>query len=299
MRLVRFDAGDSEPHIGYLSNRNTGSDFDVIDLTAQWPDRWQDIPSAFAQAKGNRQMFSQWIATAVIGQPVLAPLSALRVYAPVAAPEVWAAGVTYERSREARNSETRMAESVYDRVYSAARPELFFKATTARITHPGESLRLRSDSKWMVPEPELALVLHDDGEIIGYTVGNDMSSRDIEGENPLYLPQAKMFRNSCSFGPAMLVADPSIDPYNLTIRMRILRNDEIAFVAETSTKQLKRRFAELIDYLLRDNEIGSGTVLFTGTGIVPPDEFTLAADDRVEIEIPEIGVLSNPILSAL
>jgi len=219
----------------------------------------------------------------------------LHLLPPVQAPEVWAAGVTYERSKEARNSETRLAESVYDRVYDAARPELFFKATARRVTAPGAPLRLRSDSVWMVPEPELALVLAADGAIIGYTIGNDMSSRDIEGENPLYLPQAKIFNGACSFGPTLLLADETIDPYDMEIHLRIVRAGETVFADTTSTTKLRRKFDELVAYLLRDNEIESGTVLFTGTGIVPPDEFTLQAGDRVDVEIGSIGVLSNPI----
>lgn len=212
--------------------------------------------------------------------------------APVTPREVWAAGVTYERSRDARMHES-TEQDVYARVYEAARPELFFKATGPRVVGPGAPVGLRGDSAWQVPEPEIALVLRSDGEVAGYTLGNDMSSRDIEGENPLYLPQAKIFAGSCSLGPAVVPASEIADPYSLDIEMRIARSDDIVFAGTASTTRLRKRFDELIAYLTRDNWIAPGTVLLTGTGLVPPDDFTLRPDDVVEIACREIGVLRN------
>jgi 2-dehydro-3-deoxy-D-arabinonate dehydratase len=217
---------------------------------------------------------------------------------PVAAPEVWASGVTYERSRDARNAETRIKDSVYDRVYTAERPELFFKSTYQRLVAPGQPLALRSDSRWMVPEPELSVVITANGELIGWTVGNDLSSRDIEGENPLYLPQAKVFARSCSIGPVLLWNTGDQRPSEWRIDMTIHRNGIPAFHGCVTFAQFRRSVDELVRYLLRDNLISDGTVLMTGTGIVPPDEFTLQAGDTVEISIDNIGILRNPIVQS-
>jgi 2-dehydro-3-deoxy-D-arabinonate dehydratase len=214
---------------------------------------------------------------------------------PVAAPEVWAAGVTYERSREARNAETQIKDSVYDRVYEAERPELFFKSTYARLVPPEHELSLRSDSSWMVPEPELSVALSAEGDIIGYTAGNDLSSRDIEGANPLYLPQAKVFARSCSLGPVLLWDTPGVQPDGWTIELHITRDGTTAFLGSVPFSQFRRRLSDLVSYLRRDNPLLDGTVLMTGTGIVPPDTFTLRPGDIVDIAIEPIGVLSNPI----
>ena len=223
----------------------------------------------------------------------------LELLVPVEAPEVWAAGVTYQRSREARNYEATDgkldASTFYDKVYIAERPEIFFKSTAARTVGPGGDLYLRTDSRWQVPEPELGLVLNSRGEILGYTIGNDMSCRDIEGENPLYLPQAKIWRNSCSIGPAILLAEAVDDPYRFQIVCRIFRAGEKVFEDTASTGQLKRKLDELVSYLLRDNAIFDGTVLLTGTCIVPPNEFSLALEDVIEVEISGIGVLRNAV----
>lgn len=221
--------------------------------------------------------------------------AARRLLPPVAAPEVWAAGVTYERSREARNAETQIKYSVYDRVYEAERPELFFKSTYARLVPPEHEMSLRADSNWMVPEPELSLALSADGEIIGYTAGNDLSSRDIEGANPLYLPQAKVFARSCSLGPVLLWNTPGVEPDGWNIELHIARDGATVFLGSVPFSQFRRRLSDLIAYLRRDNPIPDGTVLMTGTGIVPPDTFTLRPGDIVDIAIEPIGVLSNPI----
>lgn len=207
-------------------------------------------------------------------------------------PEVWGAGVTYKKSCEARERETH-SKSIYDKVYTATRPEIFFKASSKRVVGPNDWVGLRNDSNWMVPEPELGIVLNESGKIIGYIIGNDMSSRDIEGENPLYLPQAKIFKHSCSLGPMLVLQEEIPDVQNLQIICRIVRFKEVVFQQSTNTCQLKRSLAELIDYLKRDNCIFPGTVLLTGTSIVPPDDFTLLDGDIIEIEIEKLGVLRN------
>ncbi|MDG6917170.1 MAG: fumarylacetoacetate hydrolase family protein [Nitrososphaerota archaeon] len=217
-----------------------------------------------------------------------------RLRAPITPKEIWAAGVTYMRSREARESETKM-KGLYDYVYTAERPELFLKDSGLRCVGPGEPVSIRSDSKWTVPEPELCVVLDDRFRTVGYTVGNDVSSRDIEGENPLYLPQAKVYRGSAAIGPVITTADEIPDPHELRIGMRIERNGKVAFQGEVNTSQMKRKVAELLGYLRRDNLVGTFTVLMTGTSIVPPDSFTLHGGDVVEIEIDKIGVLRNPV----
>ena len=215
---------------------------------------------------------------------------------PIENQEVWAAGVTYYRSRSARMEESKDAGGgdFYDRVYSAERPELFFKATGRRVVGPGGKVRIRSDAKWSVPEPELTLVLSSSGRIVGYTIGNDMSSRDIEGENPLYLPQAKVYEGSCALGPCILLR-PDPLPKETQISLRIVRGGEAAFSGKTALTELKRDPQLLADYLYRDNSFPSGSLLMTGTGIVPPDSFTLESGDQIEISIEHIGTLSNTV----
>ncbi|QTH40699.1 fumarylacetoacetate hydrolase family protein [Cohnella sp. LGH] len=224
-------------------------------------------------------------------------LDSLELLTPVDAPEVWAAGVTYERSKEARNYEAtdgRMdATTFYDKVYDAERPELFLKSTAARTVGPLDPVCLRSDSNWQVPEPELGLVLNKRGDIVGYIIGNDMSCRDIEGENPLYLPQAKVWKQSCSIGPTIRLAETVQDPYRLQITLRIYRDGKKVVDESASTGQLKRKLEELVSFLRRDNVVFDGTVLLTGTCIVPPNQFTLAPGDRIEIEITSLGTLVN------
>jgi len=217
------------------------------------------------------------------------------ILAPVGSQEVWAAGVTYFRSRTARMEESRDAGggSFYDRVYEAERPEIFFKATPQRVARPGQPMHLRSDSKWMVPEPELTLAINADGQIIGFTAGNDLSCRDIEGENPLYLPQAKCFKLCAALGPCLRVA-PEPPPPETAIRLQILRAGAPAFEGETTLAQLKRTPRELAGFLYRDNTFPAGAYLMTGTGIVPGDDFTLQSGDEMRISIDGIGTLVNP-----
>lgn len=215
---------------------------------------------------------------------------------PIENQEVWASGVTYYRSRAARIEESKDAGGgdFYDRVYSAERPELFFKATGRRVVGHGGKVRIRSDAKWSVPEPELTLVASRSGRIIGYTIGNDMSSRDIEGENPLYLPQAKVYDGSCAIGPCILLRSDPL-PEDVQIELRILRGGEGAFTGKTTLAELKREPQHLLEYLYRDNSFPYGSFLMTGTGIVPPDAFTLHSGDQIHISIDHIGTLSNSV----
>jgi 2-dehydro-3-deoxy-D-arabinonate dehydratase len=219
--------------------------------------------------------------------------------APIGRAEVWAAGVTYYRSRDARMEESKNAGGgdFYARVYDAPRPELFFKATPSRVAGPGQPVRIRKDSRWNVPEPELALWVSSAGTIEGYTVGNDMSSRDIEGENPLYLPQAKVYDGCCGLGPGILVTDGPL-PAATAIRLEIVRGSSVAFRGETSLERLKRRPEELVEWLFRDHSFPDGCFLLTGTGIVPEGDFTLEPGDQVRIEIDGIGRLTNPVTRA-
>ena len=214
--------------------------------------------------------------------------------APIGSQEVWAAGVTYYRSRNARMEESKSAGGgdFYDRVYHAERPELFFKATPHRVVGSGDKVAIREDARWSVPEPELALFISPGGKIVGYTVGNDMSSRDIEGENPLYLPQAKVYDRSCALGPCLLVAE---EPLAATteIKIEIQREGAVAFSGGTTLKEMKRTPEELAKYLYRSSSFPKGCFLLTGTGIVPPDSFTLARGDEIRITIPPIGTLTN------
>jgi 2-dehydro-3-deoxy-D-arabinonate dehydratase len=216
------------------------------------------------------------------------------VRAPIGSQEVWAAGVTYHRSRTARIEESKPSGggSFYDAVYQGDRPELFFKSAAWRVRGPGETVRIRRDARWSVPEPELALVINRGGTIVGYTIGNDMSSRDIEGENPLYLPQAKIYDGSCALGPAVLIREDPLPP-DTTIALRILRGGTAAFEGSTTLAQMRRTPEELVRFLYRETSFPQGCVLLTGTGVVPPDEFTLRQGDAIAITIDPIGTLEN------
>ena len=220
--------------------------------------------------------------------------SAQDALAPIGSQEVWAAGVTYFRSRDARMEESKSAGGgdFYDRVYSAERPELFFKATPHRVVGPRQKVAIRADASWSVPEPELVLFITPGGKIAGYTIGNDMSSRDIEGENPLYLPQAKVYDRSCALGPCLFIADGPL-PASTEISLQIQRNGRTAFSGKTTLKEMKRQPDELVRYLYHSSSFPSGCFLFTGTGIVPPDSFTLHSGDEITITIPPIGSLVN------
>lgn len=226
------------------------------------------------------------------------PVAAERVryLAPVDRQEVWAAGVTYKRSQVARMEESKDGANHYDKVYTADRPELFLKSLPDRVVHPGQPVRVRNDSDWSVPEPELALMISSDLELVGFTIGNDMSARDIEGENPLYLPQAKVYNQSCTLGPAVLVPEQPLNREATLIKLTIRRGGKEVFKGETNAGQIARSFEDLISWLGKQYDFPNGAILLTGTGVVPPDDFTLRNGDEVSIEITGIGVLTNPVV---
>lgn len=287
MRIIRYINEQNQKQLAAVTNRD-----EVYDLP------FQDFLSFIHGVNEKNQSPLDYISE-LTNTSEAKKLDTIKLTTPIDAPEVWASGVTYEKSKEARNYEATQgkldSQTFYDKVYDAVRPEIFFKSTAARTVGPNDPVYLRSDSSWQIPEPELGLVIDKEGNVLGYTIGNDMSCRDIEGENPLYLPQAKVWKNSCSIGPAILLKDAVADPYQLKIICRIYRNEEKVFDGEASVSQLKRTLDELVDYLVLDNEIFDGTVLLTGTCVVPPNEFTLQDNDRIEIEIPAIGVLNNPV----
>ena len=224
------------------------------------------------------------------------PLANAKLRAPIDQQEVWAAGVTYQRSQSARMEESEHAADVYDRVYASPRPELFFKATPHRVVSPLSPIRIRVDSQWNVPEPELALVLNSRLDLVGYTIGNDVSSRDIEGENPLYLPQAKVYNGCCALGPWITLPLEMPPAEQIGISMAVYRGEAAVFQGETSIAEMARTFDELIGWLARDNAFPQGAFLLTGTGIVPESDFTLRPEDVVDISIDGIGILRNPVV---
>jgi 2-dehydro-3-deoxy-D-arabinonate dehydratase len=221
------------------------------------------------------------------------PVNPRTLLAPIDRQEVWAAGVTYRRSKEARETESKGASSFYDRVYSAERPELFFKANPERVVGPGGVVRVRRDSKWSVPEPELAVYVSPDMRIVGYGIGNDVSARDIEGDNPLYLPQAKVYDQSCALGPVVTLPSRFPPRDQVVIELVIERSSSVVFRGSTRLSEMVRTLESLVDWLGRENSFPNGAVLLTGTGVVPPDDFTLKNGDRVSIEITGIGKLIN------
>jgi 2-dehydro-3-deoxy-D-arabinonate dehydratase len=216
--------------------------------------------------------------------------------APLQSQEIWAAGVTYLRSKAARMAESKDAGggTFYDKVYEAERPEIFFKATPHRVVGPGGAVRIRADSKWNVPEPELTLAINSAGKIFGFTIGNDMSSRDIEGENPLYLPQAKSYHRAAAIGPCVVVTDTLPAPETV-IAIEIRRGGAAAFTGQTTVGQIKRPLPSLADWLFRENSFPHGCYLMTGVGVVPPDTFTLRHGDEIRITIEAVGTLVNTV----
>lgn len=247
----------------------------------------------------NQEDLYAYLLSHIKGLPIVADeqwLNAQQIQAPVISQEIWAAGVTYLRSKEARMEESKVSGGAdfYAKVYDAERPELFFKSTASRCSGTGEPVYIRSDSHWNVPEPELTLFANRYGKIVGYTIGNDMSSRDIEGENPLYLPQAKCYERSAAIGPCLWVPEHPIDP-DTKISMEISRNATTVFSGQISINQMKRKHDELIGYLFRAMRFPNGVYLMTGTCLVPPNEFTLQEGDIVRIEIDGIGRLENTV----
>lgn len=232
--------------------------------------------------------------SAVLAAAAGAPVAAVQRRAPIGRQEVWAAGVTYKRSEEAREIESNNS-TIYTRVYAAQRPELFFKANGYDVVGVGESVGIRRDARWSVPEPELVVVLNAHLEVVGFTIGNDMSSRDIEGENPLYLPQAKVYEGACALGPRLWLQPGATQWPDVDIELTIERGGALVFSGQTSTAALHRSLSELVEYLGRAKRFPYGAFLFTGTGIVPPDTFTLAEGDVVRVRIEPIGELVNPV----
>jgi 2-dehydro-3-deoxy-D-arabinonate dehydratase len=278
-RFIRFAAADGRPRVGVVDGRSVlelpGDD--VVALLDAG-----ELPEPVAEHE-------------LVDAETLAPL---HVLLPVEPPEVWCAGVTYERSREARMEES-TTRDVYALVYEAERPELFLKdAGCRRTVGPGEAIGVRSDASWSVPEPELGVVLGAGGRLLGATIGNDVSSRDIEGANPLYLPQAKVYARACALGPAVVVPDDWHEPFEIALRVLGVRGETV-FADSTSTARMRRSFAELAAFCVRDNPVPPGSVLLTGTGIVPPDDFTLEPGQTVEIRIAGIGTLRNPVARAV
>ncbi|MGV3721845.1 MAG: fumarylacetoacetate hydrolase family protein, partial [Actinomycetota bacterium] len=234
----------------------------------QWPHPVEALAAIYGHVQQNPGVLFEELLAAPVDPSVP------HLLAPLDLQEVWAAGVTYQRSKVARMEESVGGGSFYDRVYDAARPELFMKATASRVSGPNAPVRIRTDALWNVPEPELVLLISSTGKLVGYTIGNDVSSRDIEGENPLYLPQAKVYRQSCGLGPVIwLESSEEQRPFEITLTIE--RGGAVAFTGATNTNQMKRSFTELIDWLMRENPLPHGVFLMTGTGVVPPDEFTL------------------------
>ena len=283
MKLCRFTAASSpDVRVGLIANGQT-----VLDLKAAGVHRMKDLVER-ADLVDELERLSR------VGLPDRA-LDSVQLLTPVESQEVWAAGVTYLRSKEARMVESEFSASAYDLVYDAARPEIFFKSLPEKVVSPGEAVGIREDARWNVPEPELALVINSAGTIVGFTIGNDMSSRDIEGENLLYLPQAKIYTASCAVGPWIVVGPTEDDVRQWSIQLEIRRGGEKVFAGETQAGQIKRPFDELVDFLFRSQKFPNGAVLLTGAGVVPPDAFTLDADDLVRITISGVGTLENPV----
>ena len=284
MKLCRFKSKQDEIHVGIVAEDNSA----VLDLTPAGIAQLQPLLEDNDPLARLNQLTGQNL-------PRVA-LSEVRLCAPVERQEVWAAGVTYLRSKTARMEESDFSATAYDKVYAADRPELFFKSLAEKVVAPGEPVGIRRDAKWNVPEPELALVLNSRGKVVGYTIGNDMSSRDIEGENLLYLPQAKIYTGSCALGPWIQVGATEAAAREWKIRLNIQRAGKSVFTGETSVGQIKRRFEELAGYLFRSQSLPHGAVLLTGTGIVPPETFTLQERDEIGIEITGIGWLRNTVM---
>jgi 2-dehydro-3-deoxy-D-arabinonate dehydratase len=281
MKLCRFRQGNGEPRVGLLRG-----DDEIIHLSG--------VPSLAAlMEEGDVLQKAQHLGSK---SSASFALSQVQLLPPVDRQEVWAVGVTYLRSKKARMEESDFSATAYDRVYEAPRPELFFKAMPDKVVGAAESVGIRKDAKWNVPEPELAFVINSRGKIVGFTIGNDMSSRDIEGENLLYLPQAKIYDRSCALGPFVRIAADEAEARTWSIHLRIDRGGKPAFQGETSVANIKRSFEELVDYLFRSQTFSNGAILLTGTGIVPGDDFTLAVGDSIRIEISGIGVLENSVV---
>jgi 2-dehydro-3-deoxy-D-arabinonate dehydratase len=280
MRIVRFRERGGDARLGLVApdTPTTVAELENADI--------------LAALRGERRLTGRTVEALDLETLELPP--PFELLAPLMPPETWAAGVTYERSRDARVDESQVeARDVYSLVYDAERPELFLKDAVGRRTvGPGATVGVRSDASWTVPEPELALVLDAGGELLGATIGNDVTARDVEGANPLYLPQAKLFAAACAIGPAVLIPEDWSQPFEIELRL-LGADGAVVYEAKTSTARMRRSFEELAGWVVRDNPVPAGSVLLTGTGLVPPDEVTLVPGQQIEIRIPGIGKLVN------
>jgi len=282
MKLCRFKNAEGEVRVGLAVDEST-----IADLSGGGV---ESITSLLEDTNG-----TQRISELVEQDLPQVALSDITLLTPVEGQEVWAAGVTYLRSKKARMEESDFSANAYDMVYDAARPEIFFKSLPSKVVGPGEAVGIREDSQWNVPEPELTLVVNSRKELVGYTIGNDMSSRNIEGENLLYLPQAKVYDASCAVGPWLVMGANEAEVREWTIGVEIEREGKSIFDGETSINNIKRTFDELVDYLCRSQTYSQGAMLLTGTGVVPDDDFTLLPDDVIRVTISGIGTLENPV----
>jgi len=283
MKLCRFKNKSGQVCIGWVTDDST-----VLDLTPAGITQLQSLLESDNPTAEIDRIAKQKLPSIRLSEIQLCP--------PVERQEVWAAGVTYLRSKTARMEESNFSATAYDRVYAAERPELFFKSLAEKVVATGGPVGIRRDATWNVPEPDLALVLYSRGKVAGYTIGNDMSSRDIEGENLLYLPQAKIYRHSCALGPWIRLGATEAEAREWKIKIEIRRDGKNVFTGETSVGQIKRRFEELAAFLFRSQSFPHGAVMLTGTGVVPPDTFTLQERDEIGIEITGIGWLRNPVM---
>ena len=279
MKLCRFKNAEGVTRIGRLQDNET-----VVDLTAAG---FKSLTALLEDTEA--------LAQAEAAETPSVPLAEISLLTPVERQEVWAAGVTYLRSKKARMEESDFSANAYDKVYDAPRPEIFFKSLPEKVVHPGAAVGIRADATWNVPEPELTLVVNSRKELVGVSIGNDMSSRDIEGENLLYLPQAKMYERACAVGPCIVTGADETAIRQWTIGVEIIRGGETVFSGNTSINNIKRTFDELLEYLGRSQSFPHGAMLLTGTGVVPGDEFTLAAEDRIRITVSGIGTLENTV----
>jgi 2-dehydro-3-deoxy-D-arabinonate dehydratase len=292
--LCRFALEDGDPCLGYLRHGN------LYNLSALGNPVYASLENWLTAASGRAHDALAALDEAIEGVRPVAEAQALlaggaiAVLPPIDRQEVWACGVTYEMSRSARMRESQ-EPTIYEKVYDAERPEIFFKATAHRVVGHGDAVGIRGDSRWDVPEAELTLLITPDLEIIGYTVGNDMSSRSIEGENPLYLPQAKVYDRCCALGPVICLAG-DIDPLNLAVTCTIERDGRTVFSGETHTRQIHRSLEELVSCVGRCNTFPAGAWVMTGTGVVPPDTFTLQESDVAHITFEGLGTLTNPVV---
>lgn len=293
MKILQFYLPEDGQRVGFLKD-NT-----VIDITSS---EIKSTLNLIEQSAKKKVKIDEIVSTQkAVGEysyeslNILPDKSKPYLMLPINPPEVWGCGVTYKRSAEMRDEDTTGAKGIYDYVYFAERPELFFKATASRCSGPNDYISIRKDSMLTAAEPELAYILGADREIIGYTVCNDVSAWDIERENPLYLPQSKIFYGCCALGPVISLCSEIDNPYNLNITCNIIRNGDTIFSGKINSSQIKRTFDELAEFLYRDNPVLIGTTMTTGTGIMIPNDYALEPDDTVEIEIEGIGKLSNPV----